>query len=186
MQRLDVDFGIFCLTDLLSPAECEALIARAEAIGFEAALINTRSGAQLDQRTRDNDRVIFDDPDYAALLWRRIEAEIPPFRAGRQVRGLNERFRLYRYAPGQLFDWHIDGPFRRPNGEMSLFTFMIYLNEGYGGGATEFKNHAIMGRLGMGLLFEHGLSHTGAKVTEGVKYALRSDVMYGPVGQLFG
>lgn len=186
MQRLDVDHGIFCLTDLLSAAECDALIARAEEIGFEPALINTRSGSQLDRHTRDNDRVMFDDPDYAAFLWGRISGEIPVMRAGRQARGLNERFRLYRYQPGQSFDWHIDGPFRRENGEMSLFTFMIYLNEGYVGGATAFTGREIVGKRGMALIFEHGLQHTGAEVTDGVKYALRSDIMYGPVGHLSG
>lgn len=81
----------------------------------------------------------------------------------------------------------VDAPFRRGNGEMSLFTFMIYLNDGYGGGATAFHNSVeIAGERGMALLFEHGLMHQGAEVMHGVKYALRSDIMYGAVGRISG
>ena len=38
----------------------------------------------------------------------------------------------------------------------------------------------------MALIFDHFLLHEGAAVTRGRKYVLRSDVMYGPVGQLYG
>jgi hypothetical protein len=38
----------------------------------------------------------------------------------------------------------------------------------------------------MALVFDHGLIHEGAAVTDGVKYVLRSDVMYGPVGRFAG
>jgi predicted 2-oxoglutarate/Fe(II)-dependent dioxygenase YbiX len=187
MQRVDVDYGIICIRDVLTPSECEALIARAEAVGFEPATINTRSGTKRDEQARDNDRVIVDDVDLASDLWNRISNHVPVIRAGRQVVGLNERFRFYRYHSGQKFGWHVDGPFRRGNGEMSLLTFMIYLNEGYGGGVTAFHNSAhIVGDRGMALLFEHGLMHQGAEVTHGVKYALRSDIMYGAVGRLGG
>jgi hypothetical protein len=182
MQRVEVGRGIVVIRDVLSTTECEALIARAEAMGFEPATINTRSGARRDEQTRDNDRVIMDDAELALDLWKRVAAHVPVIRAGRQVVGLNERLRLYRYHPGQKFDWHVDGPFRRGNGEMSLFTFMIYR-----GGATAFHNAAeVVGERGMALLFEHGLMHQGAEVTHGAKYALRSDVMYGAVGRLSG
>jgi hypothetical protein len=100
---------------------------------------------------------------------------------GRQVRGLNERLRYYRYTPGQRFAWHYDGAFGRDNGELSLLTFMIYLNDGYEGGATQFESLAVVGRQGSALLFEHELLHEGGEVTAGIKYVLRSDVMYGPL-----
>ena len=122
MERVEVGRGIVVIRDVLSAAECEALIARAEAMGFEPVTINTRSGARRDEQTRDNDRVIMDDAELALDLWKRVATYVPVIRAGRQVVGLNERLRLYRYHPGQKFDWHVDGPFRRGNGEMSLLT----------------------------------------------------------------
>ena len=45
---------------------------------------------------------------------------------------------------------------------------------------------AVQGQPGTALVFEHGLIHEGGEVTEGVKYVLRSDVMYGRIGQLAG
>src|SRR5215469_15428973 len=168
---------------VLSPDECQAMVERAESTGFEKATINAWDGPRVDLETRDNDRVILDDINLARELWERVRARITPLRARRQVRGLNERFRFYRYSPGQKFSWHSDGPFQRDNGEISLLTFMIYLNDGYRGGETRFEWTEVQGKAGMALVFEHGLIHEGAQLLEGVKYVLRSDVMFGRVGQ---
>src|SRR5215510_944666 len=116
--------GIYTIDDVLSADECGAFVARTEALGFETATIATPRGAELAPDIRNNDRVMVDDHALAADLWNRVRAEIPAVLSGRQVRGLNERFRFYRYGPGQRFAWHADGPFRRDNGELSLLTFM--------------------------------------------------------------
>ena len=59
-------------------------------------------------------------------------------------------------------------------------TFMVYLNEGFAGGATRFLDHGVEvePRTGRALLFQHALLHEGVTVGEGVKYVLRTDVMY--------
>ena len=49
VERVEVGSGIAVIRDVLGATECEALIARAEAMGFEPATINTRSGALLAQ-----------------------------------------------------------------------------------------------------------------------------------------
>jgi hypothetical protein len=159
------------------------MIARAESVGFEIATINAWEGPRVDTDVRNNDRVIVDDVALANHLWDRVRDRIPPLRDGRQMRGLNERFRFYRYTPGQKFAWHSDGPFRRENGEISLLTFMIYLNDGYHGGATRFEWTEVAGKAGMALVFDHGLLHEGAELIDGTKYVMRSDVMYGRMGQ---
>jgi hypothetical protein len=102
------------------------------------------------------------------------------------VIGLNERFRFYRYDPGERFAPHTDGCFRRNNGQESLLTIMIYLNEGCEGGETNFGDVQIVPKAGMALIFDHYLLNEGAAVLSGRKYVLRSDVMYGPVGELRG
>lgn len=186
MSRRDLATGIFAIDSVLTPEECRALIEQANARGFDAAPINTRHGPQIDTDTRNNDRLIVDDFDLADRLWTKVAQFMPRLVSGRQVRGLNERFRFYRYAPGQKFAWHADAPFVRENDEMSLLTFMIYLNDSYEGGATRFDALAVDGRAGMALVFEHGLIHEGAAVTRGMKHVLRSDVMFGPVGQFTG
>ena len=94
--------------------------------------------------------------------------------------GLNERFRCYRYEPGQRFAPHRDGYFERNDRERSLLTFMIYLNDDFSGGETAFLSYGCSAkpRVGTALLFQHLLDHEGCVVRSGVKYVLRSDVMY--------
>lgn len=178
--------GIFTIDGVLSLEECAAYVALTEARGYEAATITTASGFAMRPDIRNNSRVILDDVERAGDLWRRVRDEIPAFVRGRQAIGLNERFRFYRYDPGERFAPHSDGAYRRTNGEESQLTFMVYLNDGYEGGETIFDAVAVTPRLGMALVFEHSLLHEGSAVTRGRKYVLRSDVMYGRVGQVRG
>ena len=62
----------------------------------------------------------------------------------------------------------------------------MYLNEGFVGGETVVEGVSITPRRGMALIFEHQLLHEGAAVASGRKYVLRSDVMFGRVGQVRG
>jgi len=131
---------------------------------------------------RNNTRVMIDDVPYAADLFARIAPHVPATMYDgiwRAVRA-NERLRCYRYDVGQRFAPHYDGAFTRNATEESLYTFIIYLNEGFGGGETEFLDlgERIVPRTGMALLFQHRLMHEGCKVTAGRKYAMRSDIMY--------
>jgi hypothetical protein len=57
-------------------------------------------------------------------------------------------------------------------------TFLIYLNEGCEGGETRLPGASVSPRTGLGLLFQHLLLHEGAALQAGVKYVLRSDVMF--------
>ena len=78
----------------------------------------------------------------------------------------------------------------------SRLTFLVYLNEGFEGGATTFYSPAPEGsgrvldargvepHAGCVLVFPHGeveegsLVHEGALVTGGCKYVIRTDVLY--------
>ena len=55
---------------------------------------------------------------------------------------------------------------------------MIYLNDDYEGGETKFNMTSVKGRKGMALVFLHSLPHEGAEVKSGIKYVLRTDIMY--------
>ena len=162
------------------------MIARAEELGFERATINTQRGAVRDEATRNNDRVVIDDETLARSLWLRLQDHLPKFVAGRQAIGLNERFRFYRYDLAQQFRGHVDAPYTRSNGEMSMLTFLIYLNDGFRGGETSFPNTVVAPQSGLALAFRHEIFHEGRAVLEGRKYVLRSDVMFNPIGRLSG
>ena len=180
---------VFVVCDFLTPAECERYIALSEAAGYGDAPISTLAGPVLNLKMRNNNRVMIDDHAIAAELWAKL-APLVPNRGSWEACGLNERFRFYRYDPGQQFDWHFDGPFERSPLLVSNLTFMVYLNGGCGGGQTEFDFDlyggaddvkgvtSVVPEAGMALVFKHAILHRGAPVTSGRKYVLRSDVMY--------
>jgi len=162
-------------------AKCAALIARIEAAGpSEAPII---SGGEFVMRPdiRNNTRVIFDDVPLATNLFEAVRSHVPERLEGEwQLCGANERLRCYRYAPGEYFRSHFDGAFHRSRDERSLLTFMVYLNECEAGGHTEFDDlgFSVAPKTGGALLFNHFLRHAGGEVRAGIKYAVRSDLMY--------
>jgi hypothetical protein len=170
--------GIFTIDNFLLPRECIAYITQAEQIGFEEAVISTDAGDRIMKDARNNDRILHDDPDLAATLFERALPWLPAEIDGWRPCGMNERFRFYRYTPEQFFKWHQDGTFRRSDAEESFLTFIIYLNDDYAGGATEFPWERIEPKAGSALVFPHRLRHQGATITAGTKYVLRTDVMY--------
>jgi len=166
--------------DAMAPSECEAMIRRIEEAGCGPAPITTVRGFEMRPDIRNNSRAIIDDPMFAAELFRRIRDRIPRLFSGWTAVGANERFRCYRYEPGERFALHGDGAFFRNEHERSFLTFMIYLNESFEGGKTMFLDPKIEipPKTGMALFFQHPILHEGCEVTRGVKYVLRSDVMY--------
>ncbi len=184
VTRDDVLPGVIWVDhDLLTPEECAAWIARGEAVGYEVAPITTSWGPVMAPEIRNNTRVIIDDVAAAAKLWEAVERRVPPVLDGRVAVGLNERFRLYRYDPGEYFAKHRDGHFERMSGERSLLTLIYYLNDGCDGGETRFFPRdrdvlTVTPRAGSALFFQHPVLHEGAAVTGGRKYVLRTDVMY--------
>lgn len=106
--------------------------------------------------------------------------------------GLNERMRFLKYQPGHFFAPHQDIRFvRGPDcgdkaGETSYITVQLYLNEKFKGGATRFlcgkRHYDVKPKVGSVLIFDHDLLHEGSKVTGGIKYSVRTDIMFTPQG----
>ncbi|KAL8688773.1 MAG: hypothetical protein Q9218_005397 [Villophora microphyllina] len=108
---------------------------------------------------------------------------------------LNESMRFLRYLDGNYFRPHFDANFPsftvEESGEISFITLHLYLNgpdedSMLEGGATTFhamdwsgRHVDVVPKVGRVLLFQQrGLLHSGADVTRGVKYTMRTDVMY--------
>ena len=172
------------VTPFLTPGECAELIRDSEAEGYAPAPITTPSGFVMRDDIRNNTRVMRDDHGLADRLWQRLREFVPEKRAGWRAIGLNERFRFYRYEPGEYFRWHFDGAFHRSSDERSMLTAMIYLNDDFAGGTTDFDHIErscqirVRPASGKALLFAHGQRHQGAPPTVNRKYVLRTDVMY--------
>ena len=188
-MRTDLAPNLFTVDDLLTPEECRQLIDRAELMGFGAASVSTASGPKMMTKVRNNDRVTFDDPELAQWLWDKVRPHVPAVLDGATASRLNERLRFYRYDPSQRFHAHRDGAVEASPTERSRLTFMVYLNEGTRGGQTVFYSEervnglrklvaSVEPRTGMALCFDHEWWHEGARVEEGRKYVLRTDVMY--------
>ena len=166
------------IENFLSEKECQDLIIFSEMKGFQEAEVSLSSGSKMMKGIRNNDRLIFEDEQLAKKLWEKLETFCPEKIEDVIATGLNERFRFYRYEGGQRFKRHIDGRFKKNDFEESRITFMIYLNEDFEGGETTFDEIQIKPKTGCALCFIHEQKHESIPIRHGVKYVLRSDVMY--------
>jgi len=185
MQKRCLDGDrIFTIDAFLTVDECASFVARSESGGYEDAPITTAAGFVMNTDIRNNRRLIVDDAALARMLWQRAQPFLPATIHEWRASGLNERFRFYRYDPGQRFAPHFDGYFERNDRERSQLTFMIYLNADFTGGETRFYDTdqrlhvTVRPERGMALAFAHLQLHEGAEVVSGRKYVLRTDVMY--------
>lgn len=105
---------------------------------------------------------------------------------GRRPCGLNPMLRIYKYEPKQVFGAHFDQSMM-VGGSSTEYTLLVYLSGELGGGETVFYGNrgkvvaAVQPQEGLALLHRHGaacLLHEARPVTRGVKYVLRSDVVF--------
>jgi prolyl 4-hydroxylase len=154
-------------------AECDYLV-RIAGPGFAPSLVNTGARQVRDPiRTSDGMPVhwLIEDPAIHALN-RRLAA----LSGSRAEQG--EPLLILRYQPGQEYRRHYDWT-GEPNRRMQ--TALVYLNQGYGGGETEFHRAGlkVQGRKGDVLIFRNAGSdgkldplteHAGLPVMGGIKY----------------
>lgn len=176
--KTDLGQGIFVLENVISDEQCDYLIQKSEDIGYHEATVFTGSEHKLIKGVRDNMRVIIDDFDMAETIWEKVSVNFTDAIDRFKAYGLNERFRFYRYDSGQRFKRHKDGAFVRGIGDTSIYTFIIYLNDNFEGGTTDFDHVSVKPKKGSALVFLHPTLHSGEPVLSGTKYAIRSDVMY--------
>lgn len=184
MEIKNFGAGVFVIHHFLSKDECDSYIASSEKLGYSEAVISTDEGEQIFKDARNNDRILYDNPALAQELYERARPLLPAVIDDWQLSGFNERFRFYRYKDQQFFKQHKDGTFRRSDTEESFLTFIMYLNDDFDGGHTDFVWESIQPKTGSVLVFPHRLNHQGSAVTSGTKYVLRTDVMYRQVSGL--
>ncbi|KAL4887876.1 hypothetical protein BDV59DRAFT_157751 [Aspergillus ambiguus] len=181
--------GLGVALNVLSPTECKAIIAAGESVGFlpDAPL---REDGDMSILAHNFYWVV--DIAFHDLLWARISHYVPQSINGRLARGINRRFRVYRYVPGAEYRCHIDGAWP-PSGilpndkyvydsspedkkQSSLYTFLLYLNDEFEGGETTFfvpsaregtlNAYPVRPVMGAVAMFPHGESN-GALLHEG-------------------
>jgi predicted 2-oxoglutarate/Fe(II)-dependent dioxygenase YbiX len=177
---------------VLNEEECAELLACVNGKGFTPALLNVGGGQQqLEPYVRDGHRIIVDSPAVTDWLTEVLRPHLPEtFSDGSRLESLNERCRFLCYTPGQAFEEHCDGCFRRPEtdpkaGDRSRVTVQFYLHDvpKENGGATTFypgraNEVGHQPESGSVLLFTQDLLHEGSLVKAGLKYTLRTEAMY--------
>jgi len=123
------------------------------------------------------------------------------------IAGCVDRLRFYKYKKDEEYPEHMDGSYSRTvthynsDGSQQCFkqhsflTLLIYLNENFEGGETRFypdKQHCrflrdiedkqpvyvIEPKQGMAVINIHNTLHEGSKVRSGIKYVIRTDILY--------
>ncbi|PSK45980.1 hypothetical protein B9Z65_4948 [Elsinoe australis] len=180
------------IKDVLTSDECTSIIAAAETVGFVPdAPIRGVDGSGTSVLAHNFYWIV--DQAFHDKLWKRVRTHVPAESAGRRVRGINRRFRVYRYVPGAEYRCHIDGAWppsgihpatdayqydsSTPNArQSSLFTFLIYLNDEFENGETSFlipsvregvmNAYPVKPVMGSVAVFPHGEAQ-GALLHEG-------------------
>ncbi len=190
--------GAWQVRNVFSAGECDRLVELSEALGYndDAPVSLPRSVLHSDNFTWVVDESVDGE------IWHRCKDffEASDF-TSLKPRGINARFRFYRYSAGDYFAPHADGAWpgsRVIDGELihdaygdrrSEMTFLIFLSDGYEGGRTIFRTgketlSAVPTPKGAILCFPHGSRpehciHGGETVTAGRKYIIRTDVLFG-------
>ncbi|MBB6371264.1 prolyl hydroxylase family protein [Chryseobacterium shigense] len=179
MEKTELHPQIFLIEDFLSSDACDNYIAMAQEKVFEEAKINMNGRQMMSKGIRNNDRLMVFDNTLAKDLFEKAADFLPENHENYKLRDFNEMFRIYKYSPGQRFKMHRDGSYIRNENEKSFYTFLIYLNDDFEGGETEFENlFTVAPKKGSALVFYHPLRHEGKTLISGLKYVLRTDVMY--------
>ncbi len=179
MEKIEfISDQLFVIDNFLSDSECNDFIIWSEQRGYEEAKVQIDGQQVMMKNIRNNSRITFSDEQLANRIWEKLRPFIVSNFENRTAIGLNELFRFYKYEPGQRFKRHRDGSYVRNETEASYYTLMIYLNHGFEGGETTFEEHTIVPKKGQALVFEHSLRHAGEPIISGLKYVLRTDIMY--------
>ncbi|TFY72375.1 hypothetical protein EVG20_g623 [Dentipellis fragilis] len=190
---------ILLLDNLFSYEECRRFVKFIDGLPLELTPPKKRGEA-----VRVNHRLSITSVNFAEQFFEVIKPHLPlfPYPASRKrpnataraAHSLNSNIRLYKYTPSQHFGQHYDDAVRdTETGATSEWTLLVYLTgaeDGVQGGETIFytsdkgkSSSAIVAPLTRGtvLLHRHGhdcLLHEGSQVRSGIKYVLRSDVMF--------
>eukprot|EP00928_Gymnodinium_smaydae_P037251 TRINITY_DN25891_c0_g1_i1.p1 TRINITY_DN25891_c0_g1~~TRINITY_DN25891_c0_g1_i1.p1 ORF type:complete len:644 (-),score=40.25 TRINITY_DN25891_c0_g1_i1:408-2276(-) len=173
------------LDGVLDEDECRLLIDLAEKTGF--GLAGSRG---FNPFARFALRCLVDAPHVASAITARLSALLPgeyPPNSGRPLVGVNQRLRFLKYTPGMHHSGdHTDCAHEDPVHGRSFLTVQLYLNSNFSGGRTTFVSDRLIPvepTPGGVVVFDHELYHRGGQVTEGTKYAVRMDVLYGHAGK---
>jgi len=197
---------VWVVHDFLLPEECQAWIdfVDGSATSAKSKLEYVQHPATKFVANRECFRWQRNDQQISGALFQRMDAcgivrelqekaGISNANSNYNARACNPNIRLYKYEKGMAFGKHVDGSHPVNHVGMTEVTVLIYLSDCQGG-ATRFypavsssrskgkdKSIAFVPKKGALLVHIHGdrcLEHEADPVLSGVKYILRTDLVY--------
>eukprot|EP00026_Physarum_polycephalum_P003215 Phypoly_transcript_03225.p1 GENE.Phypoly_transcript_03225~~Phypoly_transcript_03225.p1 ORF type:complete len:786 (+),score=88.51 Phypoly_transcript_03225:55-2412(+) len=178
----------FTISNFLTAEECNYYIEQGMKMGFDKLI------GEYPQHYRNSTRCLTRSEELAAKLFERLKAhfrrsdvdDARPYGFNIEGKwipvGLNDVFKLSCYLEKSHFYKHYDGCFVVNDDCRSIFTLLVYLNNDYQGGSTRFaappKSATVTGETGKAVIFNHDLGHTGNVVTKGVKFVMKTEVLF--------
>lgn len=180
-QWTNIEYEIFTIDDLFTDKEIDDMKSYVE-------------NASNDQRTFTyspfkNGKVI--STEMSANIYRHLRAVkgIPDCYKDRkgikwELKGSSKYIYYAKLLPGQKFPIHTDTGSEFGAGGESKFTVLIYLNDDYTGGCTQFytylfeKTVSIQPKKGRTLIFDIDTFHAGEEVISGVKCWFGTEIVY--------
>lgn len=164
------------IRELFTPEECAHVITHASPLLVPSIVVDPATGRQIPHPIRTSDGTVL-GPIQQDLVVEALNRRIAAVTDTRVEQG--EPLAVMRYAPGQEYRLHHDCLPGEPN--QRIRTVIVYLNDGYGGGATYFPaiDRTIRVQLGDAVVFTNVLPdgnvdqqsrHAGQPVTHGEKW----------------
>jgi len=175
---------------------------------------------QYKKEHRNNERIYVAAPEVSNTIWDRVKPFVNQIEITKENDqrvgigygsegiwrpiGFSECWKICKYNPGGHFAPHYDGCLVKSSTLRSMKTFMLYLNDDFEGGCTNFLNEELRSKkdpsgifraedksiilkikptIGMGIIFNHQLYHEGEPISQGIKYIMRTEIMFSKEGQ---
>jgi hypothetical protein len=162
--------GIRAIKSFLTVEKCNSIINRACLYNFQKA--------RMQNKGRYNQETFIYDPEESSRFLFQLQSCITQYSVITTVTSIGKVLECYRYTEGDYITAHCDKSTKTDRSCWSTHTIIIYLNDNFTGGETDFpkNNIKVIPKVGKALLFEHGILHQANQVLEGVKYLLRLNV----------
>ncbi len=176
IETLSTSPRIGVVRGLFTPDECAHVATLSSPLLTPSVVVDPHTHRQVPHPIRTSDGTVL-GPIQQDLVIEALNRRIAAVSGTRVEQG--EPLAVLRYTPGQQYRLHHDCLPGEPN--QRVMTVIVYLNDGYGGGGTEFPaiGQAVQGRTGDAVVFANTLAdgtvdqssqHAGQAVTRGQKW----------------
>jgi len=181
------DFELYEIENILTDNECDQLISISKNVGLEKSNVLNKTGSELDISTRTSEQLWLPN-DYNKIIKKLSDYNQTLTKLPYENQ---EDIQIVHYYPGGLFKLHADAcvydkktcdeTANRNNSGQRKSTLLIYLNDNFEQGETEFPsfNKKVIPKKGKGIFFYnidrnnnvlHDSYHRGNPVINGEKW----------------